>query len=102
MAALPAYAAACAGVVASWTDEYASRAWCRVDLLMAYAFMTAGDKVLVLPHDFVDEGQPRVAERRVAVADPAEGQLTNPNDTPVIAALRGVAERSTPSCCASS
>ena len=29
MAALPAYAAVCAGMVAAWSDEYAGRAWVR-------------------------------------------------------------------------
>ena len=29
MAALPAYAAACAGIVVAWSDEYAGRAWVR-------------------------------------------------------------------------
>ena len=42
MAALPAFAAACAGIVAAWSPEYASRAWCQVELLMAHAFMTKG------------------------------------------------------------
>ena len=44
-----AFAAACAGIVAAWSPEYASRAWCQVELLMAHAFMTMGDKVFVVP-----------------------------------------------------
>ena len=102
MAALPAFAAACAGIVAAWSPEYASRAWCRVELLMAYAFMTHGDKVLVVPDGFAGaepQGGKWVTEERVVVADPAAGQLTNDHDRAVIRSLTGVAERSTAFSC---
>ena len=100
MAALPAYVAVCATLVlASWTDAYAARAWCRVELLMSYAFVTTGDQVLVLPEGFVDEEHWAVDKREDTLLDPAEGLLTNPSDKAVIASLRGVAERSTAFSC---
>ena len=102
MAALPAFAAACAGIVAAWSPEYASRAWCQVELLMAHAFMTMGDKVLVVPDGFAGaepQGGKWVTREEVAVADPAAGQLTNDHDRAVIRSLTGVAERSTAFSC---
>ena len=102
MAALPAFAAACAGIVAAWSPEYASCAWCRVELLMAYAFMTKGDKVFVVPDGFAGaepQGGKWITKDTVAVADPAAGQLTNDHDRAVIRSLTGVAERSTAFSC---
>ena len=102
MAALPAFAAACAGIVAAWSPEYASRAWCQVELLMAHAFMTTGRLVLVVPDGFAGaepQGGKWVTREEVAVADPAAGQLTNDHDRAVIRSLTGVAERSTAFSC---
>ena len=102
MAALPAFAAACAGIVAAWSPEYASRAWCQVELLMAYAFMTRGNKVFVVPDGFAGaepQGGKWVTEEKVVVADPAAGHLTNDHDRAVIRSLTGVAERSTAFSC---
>ena len=102
MAALPAFAAACAGIVAAWSPEYASRAWCQVELLMAHAFMTTGDLVFVVPDGFAGaepQGGKWVTLETVAVADPAAGQLTNDHDRAVIRSLTGVAERSTAFSC---
>ena len=102
MAALPAFAAACAGIVAAWSPEYASRAWCQVELLMAHAFMTTGKMVFVVPDGFAGaapQGGKWTTEEEVVVADPAAGQLTNDNDRAVIRALTGVAERSTAFSC---
>ena len=106
MAALPAFAAACAGIVAAWSPEYASRAWCQVELLMAHAFMTTGDTVFVVPDGFAG-AEPLVTmldvkwvtKEEVVVADPAAGQLTNDHDRAVIRSLTGVAERSTAFSC---
>ena len=102
MAALPAFAAACAGIVAASSPEYASRAWCQVELLMAHAFMTKGDKVFVVPDGFTGaepQGGKWTTREEVAVADPAAGQLTNDHDRAVIRSLTGVAERSTAFSC---
>ena len=102
MAALPAFAAACAGIVAAWSPEYASRAWCQVELLMAHAFMTTGKKVFVVPDGFAGaepQGGEWVTREEVVVADPAAGQLTNDHDRAVIRSLTGVAERSTAFSC---
>ena len=101
MAALPAYAAACAGIVAAWNDVYKDRAWCQVELLVAYAFMTTGSKVWVVPPAF-DNGATwpmRVEVEKVVVADPAKGLLTNTGDRPVIESLTNVASRSTAFTC---
>eukprot|EP00964_Phaeocystis_antarctica_P087723 scaffold55730_cov66-Phaeocystis_antarctica.AAC.2 len=101
LAALPAFAASCAGIVAAMSPGYESRAWCQVELLLAYAFMTTGDKVFVLPDGFAgaspQDGQWITHEDPLdwlVLADPAEGSLTNDNDRVVIWSLTGVAERS--------
>ena len=102
MAALPAFAAACAGIVAAWSPEYASRAWCQVELLVAHAFMTTGSKVFVVPDGFAGaepQGGKWTTTEKGVVADPAAGQLTNDHDRAVIRALTGVAERSTAFSC---
>ena len=102
MAALPAFAAACAGIVAAWSPEYASRAWCQVELLMAHAFMTMGHMVLVVPDGFAGaepQGGKWITKDTVVVADPAAGHLTNDHDRAVIRSLTGVAERSTAFSC---
>eukprot|EP00964_Phaeocystis_antarctica_P122586 scaffold86251_cov66-Phaeocystis_antarctica.AAC.2 len=102
MAALPAFAAACAGIVAAWSPEYAGRAWCQVELLMAHAFMTTGDWVFVVPDGFAGaapQGDEWITTEAVVVADPAAGQLTNDHDRAVIRTLTGVAERSTAFSC---
>ena len=120
IAALPAFAAACAGIVAAWSPEYASRAWCQVELLMAHAFMTTGDRVFVLPDGFAGAGPQGdafmtgggtvlvlpagecgrwITLEEGVVADPATGQLTNEHDRAVIRSLTGVAERSTAFSC---
>ena len=102
MAALPAFAAACAGIVAAWSPEYAGRAWCQVELLVAHAFMTTGDKVFVVPDGFAGaapQGDEWTTTEKVVVADPAAGQLTNDHDRAVIRTLTGVAERSTAFSC---
>ena len=64
---------------------------------MAYAFMTKGDKVFVVPDGFAGaepQGDKWFTAETVAVADPAAGQLTNDHDRAVIRSLTGVAERS--------
>ena len=102
MAALPAFAAACAGIVAAWSPEYASRAWCRVELLMAHAFMTRGDRVFVVPDGFAGagpQGDTWARREEGVVADPAAGDLTNEHDRAVIRSLTGVAARSTAFSC---
>eukprot|EP00964_Phaeocystis_antarctica_P108350 scaffold72962_cov56-Phaeocystis_antarctica.AAC.1 len=102
MAALPAFAAACAGIVAAWSPEYAGRAWCQVELLVAHAFMTTGDMVFVVPDGFAGaepQGGKWTTDEAIWVADPAAGQLTNDHDRAVIRALTGVAERSTAFSC---
>ena len=90
MAALPAYAAACAGIVSAWNDEYKQRAWCQVELLMAYAFMTTGREVLVVPPGFTMARGRSLTRTRVVVANPAEGQLTSDKDRAVIQSLTDV------------
>ncbi|KAG8463757.1 hypothetical protein KFE25_004030 [Diacronema lutheri] len=52
MAGLPAYVSACAEVVIFQTVGYDDRAWCQAELMMAYAFMTVGDKVFQIAPGF--------------------------------------------------
>lgn len=96
MAALPAFAAVCAGMVAAWSDEYAGRAWCQVEMLMSYAFITTGNRLFVVPDGF-DRGATRSIEANyeaITVPNPAQGHLTNDMDRPVIESLTRAAESS--------
>ena len=102
MAALPAFAAACAGIVAADNKEYEQRAWCRVELLMAYAFMPSGDNVYVLEERFdmspaansTADKHMRMRFKTMPLADPLSGKLSNEGDIPVIQSLTDVARRS--------
>ena len=38
IAALPAYVACCSGIMAAYNETYMTRAWCRVEILNAFAF----------------------------------------------------------------
>ena len=91
MAALPAYVAASSALVSAWSETYVSRAWCRIELMMANSFMISGDKVFVIEDRFRDDGQNTVAIEKFRLPDPADGALTNPCDHIVIASLRSTA-----------
>eukprot|EP00286_Rhodomonas_abbreviata_P020705 CAMPEP_0181291934 /NCGR_PEP_ID=MMETSP1101-20121128/2235_1 /TAXON_ID=46948 /ORGANISM="Rhodomonas abbreviata, Strain Caron Lab Isolate" /LENGTH=396 /DNA_ID=CAMNT_0023396365 /DNA_START=174 /DNA_END=1360 /DNA_ORIENTATION=- len=95
MAALPAYVGACSLMIAVRSPGYDERAWCRVELLMGYAFSFTGNRVLELPEGFEDSDQKGVEESKMVVPDPEEGQLSNPSDMAVVRSLRDVAQRST-------
>ena len=91
MAALPAYVAVCSAVAAAWSEEYSLRAWCRVELMMAYSFMAQGLHVFVVEESFKDEGQGAIEKEAVQLANPADGMLTNELDRAVIDSLTKVA-----------
>lgn len=101
MAALPAFAAACAGIVAAWSDRYSGRAWCRVELLVGYAFMVQGNEIYVLPAGFANGATKPLGFKKetTILVDPVTGNLTNEKDRKVIESLTGVAERSTAFSC---
>ena len=73
--------------------EYPTRPWCRADLLLAYAIMTTGGNVFVIPAGFAgsDVVDDRLEKENLRLADPREtvGTLTKLNDRPVIASLTG-------------
>ena len=63
---------------------------------MAYAFMTQGRKLFVVPDGF-DRGSARplrFEKEELTVPNPAQGALTNDNDRPVIESLTRVAQSS--------
>lgn len=94
MAALPAYVSACAEVVIFQSHDYDDRAWCQVELMMAFAFMTVGDKIFQIPPGFEHRRQRHVTFRRYALPDPLAGNLTNEGDRRVISELRDCASSS--------
>lgn len=103
MSALPAYVSTCQAIVCLDSPEYMSRAWCQVELMMAYAFMAQGNRPLMIPVDFEHHGQDLHREAcvlqnpSVAVAN---GGVTNPADGRVIEALQRAAVRSRTFSCA--
>ena len=65
-------------------------------MLMSYAFITSGYDLFVVPDGF-DRGATRSIEANVeklTVPNPAQGQLTNDMDRPVIESLTRAAESS--------
>ena len=65
-------------------------------MLMSYAFITTGDKLFVVPDGF-DRGDTRSLKanyEKLTVPNPAQGQLTNDMDRPVIESLTRAAESS--------
>ena len=101
MAALPAYAGVCAGLVAAWSEEYANRSWCQVELLMSYAFANSGRFVYVLPQGFTTGKKPtrHVFVDKMTLADPAQGAITVESDRAVVESLTRTAKRSTSYSC---
>ena len=123
IAAIPAYVACCSGIMAAYNDTYMSRAWCRVEILNAFAFcscntMHAHDKmyirngkgprayyasdwvvppIIVVKEGFEYAGGKGFALEEsviVALPDPKRGQLTNTNERDVIDSLTDFAMRS--------
>ena len=65
-------------------------------MLMSYAFITTGINLFVVPDGF-DRGATRSLEankEKITVPNPAQGQLTNDMDRPVIESLTRAAESS--------
>ena len=65
-------------------------------MLMSYAFITTGDTLFVVPDGF-DRGDTRSVKANremITVPNPAQGQLTNDKDRPVIESLTRAAESS--------
>jgi hypothetical protein len=98
-ATLPAFVACSHCFAAAWCDEYISRAWCQVELMIAYGFVTMGGTVMVVPEGFTFKHQKRYKDSDVVLPDPLVGNVTNPNDKAVIASLRSVAYNSSAFSC---
>ncbi len=58
-------------------EEYRKRAWCQVELLMAYAYMNTGAVVFGLTKGFKHKEQPASHVEDLVVTDPREGDITN-------------------------
>mmetsp|Transcript_33872 Transcript_33872/g.79009 ORF Transcript_33872/g.79009 Transcript_33872/m.79009 type:complete len:220 (-) Transcript_33872:141-800(-) len=99
--ALPAYVSACSGILAYDTAEYRERAWCRVELLMAYAFCATGDVVFTLESGFVDaeRGIRKMKREDMVLLDPTDGRLTNEGERDIITQLKACAEGSSAFSC---
>eukprot|EP01038_Epipyxis_sp_PR26KG_P015028 gene15028-20219_t len=94
MAALPAYVAVSNIVAAAWNDEYYTRSWCQVELMMANAFCAGGDRIWVVPEYEISIENISWNSDTKLVPDPLNGNMTNPNDKTVIANLRMIAMNS--------
>ncbi len=73
-----------------WNTEYENRAWCRVELMMANAFCTIGNRILVVPNDF--KCTAHEIENRFQLN--LTGSLTNENDRMTIEGLHRIVLRS--------
>ena len=111
MVALPAYAATSSALTIYETGDYSERAWCHVEQLMAYGFMSTGMLAFTLYPGLVFRPQmdfeclpawcflgpqlvPTITTRRKALPDPTEGKLTVEADRAVVANLSHLAKSS--------
>jgi hypothetical protein len=62
IAGLPGYVACSHLLLCYHTPDYEERAWCRVERMMAYALLTAGDVVFVVKEGFEHTKQPVLRE----------------------------------------
>mmetsp|Transcript_28599 Transcript_28599/g.72016 ORF Transcript_28599/g.72016 Transcript_28599/m.72016 type:complete len:353 (+) Transcript_28599:339-1397(+) len=98
--ALPAYVSACTGIVAYITPEYQERAWCRVELLMAYAFGPDGTSVEKLERGFTHRPEATgIKVKAETLLDPMVGKLTNEGERDIIRKLKKCAMGSTAYTC---
>ena len=97
IAALPAYVASCNDLVIFLTDDYTQRAWCRLELAVAYAFMCAGEVPWVITPGFVAELEPlqSLGTCPIALLDPRDGALTVSSDSTHICSLLEIAQNCT-------
>ena len=98
IAALPAYVAACNDIVIFSTADYFERAWCRLELSIAYTFTFAGEVPWVINASLGDDdsvgSEHEIARSSMLLLDPAEGNLTVASDRVHIESLLAVAHRS--------
>jgi hypothetical protein len=111
-AALPLYMAACSRFAVYQTDGWDTRAWCRLERLLAFTFMMRGKEHLVFGPNFKNVELPYalIMRESVPLLDPATGAVTKPADMSEIRALTAIALRVNPytagqelarmSCCA--
>ena len=110
--ALPAYVATCHAICAAWNDEYASRAWCRVELLTAQAFMWNGYRIFICEegftfntaHTVVKEDRSTwmyITKENVSLESltPLDGMLTKEADRGDVKVLQDVAMQSSVFTC---
>ena len=123
IAALPAYVSCCSGIMAAYNETYMTRAWCRVEILNAFAFcscntMHTHDKmyirngkgprnyyasdwvvppIIVVKEGFEYAGGKGFLQEEsilVSLPDPRLGVLTNPREHDVIDMLTNSATNS--------
>lgn len=84
---LPAWVACCDRFLRIDTPGYSSRAWCRLEPLLSFAFGWAEHQVTIPSHSVSRYPLAGVRARQVLL-DPREGALTNPADmqqlTPIV------------------
>ena len=97
IAALPAYVAACTDLVIFLTNDYTARAWCRLELAVAYSFMFAGEVPWVIQPGFAAQRGPlhALGARSIALLDPRDGAVTVVEDLEHICSLLEIARQST-------
>ena len=91
VAALPAYVSTCHAICAAWNAEYASRAWCRVELITAQAFMKNGDRIFVCEETTTPLLHGSVQKEKVQILHPLDGEITNEADRKVVERLQEAA-----------
>lgn len=94
MAALPACVALSNYFVAYWNSEYASRAWCQVELMLTNSYATNCNIIHLTKGFRYDESLKYVSAEWLTVPDPRQGLITSEDDRPVVSSLTLVANNS--------
>jgi hypothetical protein len=99
MATLPAYVAVSSIILAYLENDYVSRAWCMVELLMAYAYSAAGQQVYAINKGLVVTEYHQLTNRSLSfqemvLPDPLEANVTKESDKLAIARLKEIAMNS--------
>ena len=87
---LPLWVACCERVLCFETDDYHSRAWCRLELLLSHVFGFADHQTVIDPGfraQFATEGR----EQRLILEAPSKGDMTDPIDLDAIRRLEALA-----------
>lgn len=92
---LPLWVACCERFLRIETDDYDTRAWCRLEPLLSYVYSFA-DHHLSIDIDYKSNWPDTGTETRLNILDPTDAETTRPEDLRLISPLTSLATRMKP------